>query len=247
MEDPTRGETYRQNLAEDLKEVRRGGDSDLAKKILEEEKETTRYRMAKAEHTEDRDINQQIEEILGKDLLTEENIKNGTVEIKIEKAEDPGVGRIEYEFEIEQEARYVIEPGNIGDFDWKNHVIDTYDQSGRARIRIKNEKPRLSLKVPLFSKDTETSKACLRLEFKPTDAQQEDDLNRVRELILEEEGAQVSEKWGAQIEAGNGEKVWINRDSGGRWWIEVDEGVDFKPPEGIKVLSVEKSTVKVAR
>lgn len=247
MEDPTRGETYRQNLAEDLKEVRMEGDNDLAKKILAEEKETTRYKMAKEEHIENRDIALQIEEILGKDFLTEENIKSGTVEIKVEKAEEVGVGRIEYEFEIENETRYVIEPRNIEDFDWKNHVIDTYDQSGRARIRIKNEKPRLSLKVPLFSKDTETSKACLRLEFKPVDKQQEEDLNRVKELILEEEGAQVSEKWGAQIEMGNGEKVWINRDSNGRWWIEVDEGVDFNPPEGIKILRVEKSTVKAAK
>lgn len=190
-------------------------------------------------------ILQEMEQILGKDFLTRERIEDGTVEIKIEKAgPEEAVGRIEYEFEIESESRYVIEPGIIENYDWKNHVVDTYDQSGRARIRIKNDKPRLSLKVPLFTRDTATSKTCLRLEFKPTDEQQEHDLNRVRELILKEAGAQTSEKWGAQVVMQNGKKVWINRDSNNNWWIEVDEGVEFEPPEGVKVLRVEKSTVK---
>src|SRR3989344_1512397 len=190
-------------------------------------------------------ILQEMEEILGKDFLTRGRIDDGTVEIKIEKAgPDEAVGRIEYEFEIESESRYVIEPGNVENYEWKNHVVDTYDQSGRARIRIKNGKIRLSLKVPLFTKDTATSKTCLRLEFKPTDEQQEHDLNRVRELILKEAGAQTSEKWGTPIMTKDGSKVYINRDSNNNWWIEVDEGVDFEPPEGVKVLRIEKSAVK---
>ncbi|OGN00432.1 MAG: hypothetical protein A3B91_04270 [Candidatus Yanofskybacteria bacterium RIFCSPHIGHO2_02_FULL_41_29] len=190
-------------------------------------------------------ILQEMEEILGKDFLTRGRIDDGTVEIKIEKAgPDEAVGRIEYEFEIESESRYVIEPGNVENYDWKNHVVDTYDQSGRARVRIKNDKPRLSLKVPLFTKDTATSKTCLRLEFKPIDEQQEHDLMRIRELILKEAGAQISEKWGAPIMTKDGSKVYINRDSNNNWWIEVDEGVDFEPPEGVKVLRIEKSAVK---
>lgn len=188
---------------------------------------------------------QEMEEILGHDFLTRERIERGEVEIKVEKARrEEAIGRIEYEFEVESESRYVIEPGVIENYDWKNHVIDTYDQSGRARIRIKNGKPRLSLKVPLFTRDTAISKTCLRLEFKPTDEQQEHDLLRIKELILKEAGAQTSEKWGAQIEIKNGKKVYINRDSNNNWWIEVDEGIDFEPPEDIKVLRIEKSKVK---
>jgi hypothetical protein len=205
--------------------------------------------MAEEEQLLKREKNfQKIERILGQDLLTEENIKSGVVEIKVQNAaEESGVGRIEYEFEIESEARYVIEPGNIEGYDWQNHVVDTYDESGRARIRMKNGKPRLSLKVPLFSKDTEISKTCLRLEFKPTDEHQEHDLFRVKELIEQEAGAQISEKWGAQILMKNGNKVWINRDGNNKWWIEVDEGVKFEPPEGLNVLKVEKSSVKTQK
>lgn len=188
---------------------------------------------------------QEMEEILSKDFLTREKIEDGTVEIKIEKAGSGETARmIEYEFEVENESRYVIEPGVIENYDWKNHVVDTYDQSGRARIRIKNNKPRLSLKVPLFTRDTATSKTCLRLEFKPINEQQEHDLNRVRELILKEAGVQVSEKWGAQIVMQNGKKVWINRDNHNNWWIEVDEGVEFEPPKDVKVLRIEKSVIK---
>lgn len=152
-------------------------------------------------------------------------------------------GLIGYEFEVETEERYLVTPGNPESFDWVNHVIDTYDRSGRARIRIKNGEPRLSLKVPLFSKDTDTAKTCLRLEFKPTSQEQKADLMRVRELLLAEPGTQVVEKWGAPLTLKNGQKSWINRDSHGAWWVEVDEGTEFIPPDTMEVLGNKKSSI----
>lgn len=232
---------------EDIQAERTLNDAELikggAKYVIDSEGAEPRLEVT-AEQLEK--FHQEMEEILGQDFLTRESLNSGMVDIKVEKAkaDEAGVGKIEYEFEIESESRYVIEPGNVDDYKWVNHVTDTYDQSGRARIRIKNGKPRLSLKVPLFTRDTAISKTCLRLEFKPTDEHQEEDLVRIQELILKEAGAQTSEKWGAQIMMQNGNKVWINRDSKNNWWIEVDEGEEFNPPENIKVLRVEKSAVK---
>lgn len=152
---------------------------------------------------------------------------------------------IEYDFEIEKETRLVMEPGKIEDFNWINHVLDVYDKSGRARIRIKNGKPRFSVKVPLFSKDTDKMKTCIRIELKPRNRIQEEQLLQMRELILAEEGCQVSEKWGAPVENEDGTKIWINRDSAGNWWIEVDEGATLSLPETIKILGSQKSGVRV--
>lgn len=241
MENINRHERYRDDLADDLNQVRKE-DKELAKSILDEEKDTTRYEQAKQEHLKNRDrLLSMIEETLNSNLFTDENLKSGAVEIKVDTEPD---NRIEYDFEIEKETRYVIESQDPEKYNWENHVTDTYDESGRARVRIKNGSPRLSLKVPLFSKDTEISKACLRLEFKPINDSQSEDLLRVKELIMEEAGAQNSEKWGAKITMKNGKNVWINRNSGGKWWIEVDEIEDFDPPEDIKVISTEKSSVK---
>lgn len=241
MENINRHERYRDNLAEDIRETR-SEDKELAKNILKEEKETIRYKQARREHFESQDkLVAMIEDTLKTNLFTPENIQNGTVEVAVDPEPE---NRIEYDFEIEKETRYVIEAQNSDSYNWENHVIDTYDESGRARVRVKNGSPRLSLKVPLFSKDTETSKACLRLEFKPINDLQSADLLKVRDLILEEAGAQTSEKWGARITMKNGKNVWINRNSDGKWWIEVDEISDFDPPEHIKVLSTEKSSVK---
>ncbi|MBI3633951.1 MAG: hypothetical protein HY226_06730 [Candidatus Vogelbacteria bacterium] len=152
---------------------------------------------------------------------------------------------MEYEFELETETRYVIEAGNIADYNWVNHVVDVYDESGRARIRVKNGVPRLSLKVPLFSKDTTTSKTCIRLEYKPITKKQEKELLLIRQLVLAEKGAQTSEKFGAPLENKDGTRTWINRDSNGNWWIEADEGVPLNLPDTIKILGTQKSGIKV--
>lgn len=186
-----------------------------------------------------------MERILAERLLTDENIQRGIVEMKVEKIPEnkAKIGQIGYEFEIEKEARYKVAPLTIEGFEWATHVIDTYDKSGRARIRVKDGKPRLSLKVPLFTQDTEISKTCLRLEFKPRDEKQETDLLLIKELILKEAGAQTSEKWGTQLSMKNGISTWLNRDSQDNWWIEIDEGIEFQPPEGIRVIGVEKSAI----
>lgn len=152
---------------------------------------------------------------------------------------------IGYEFEIERETRYIIAPGNIVDYNWVNRIQDVYDTSGRARVRLKNGKPRFSVKVPLFSQDTEKSKVCIRIELKPQNEEQTEELNRMRGEIFNEPGSQVSEKWGAPIVGKNGVKIWINRDINNNWWIEVDEGFELSLPESLKILSVQKSTVKV--
>lgn len=152
---------------------------------------------------------------------------------------------IQYEFELEREIRYITEPIDEKDFSWENHIVDTYDQSGRCRIRVKNGEPRLSLKIPLFSQDTATTKACIRIELKPQTEEQKAELLRIRDLILAEPGCQQSEKWGAAVRTGNGVKVWINRNKENKWWIEVDEGVELLLPGNVRVISTEKSGVKV--
>lgn len=244
MENMTGGKDYRDALAEELRDAR-ATDKDLARQALQEAQLTDQY--AEARESKANPVFREIEEILsGEAAVTPEHLADGTVEVKVGPEAGEGVGRIEYEFEVEAERRYMIEPQDVTAYSWQNHVFDTYDQSGRARVRVKNGKPRLSLKVPLFSKDTETTKTCLRLEFKPTEAAQEADLLRVRDLILEEAGAQVSEKWGAKLLTPTGDSVWINRDDRGRWWVEVDEGVPFNPPASIKVISMEKSSVRAA-
>ncbi|MFA5987668.1 MAG: hypothetical protein WC797_03410 [Candidatus Paceibacterota bacterium] len=152
---------------------------------------------------------------------------------------------MEYEFEVERESRFAIEPSNITDYAWVNHIIDTYDASGRARIRIKNGVPRLSLKVPLLSQDTTTTKVCIRIEFKPVDKKQEEDLLKIRQLILAEKGSQTVEKFGAPITKSDGTKTWVNRDSNGNWWIEADEGVSLTLPDAIKIIGIMKSSIKI--
>lgn len=191
-------------------------------------------------------LHQEMEQVLGEHLLTNSMLRKGSIGITVEKIleKTSATGQIGYEFEVEKEIRYVIEPLSAEEFKWKTHIVDTYDKSGRTRIRVKDGKPRLSLKVPLFSKDTEACKTCLRLEFKPNTKEQEDDLLRIRDLILEEQGTQKNEKWGTQLTMKNGKRVWLNRDITNNWWIEVDEGIEFVSPEGVRVREIKKSAVK---
>lgn len=156
---------------------------------------------------------------------------------------------IGYEFELEEEQRIVIEAQNYPVTKWQNHVVDTYDQSGRCRIRVKNGKPRLSIKVPLLSRDTQRSKCCIRLEFKPNNEEQEKDLLKIRELILKEKGTQTAEKWGAPIILTNKEKVWINKDAKGNFWIETDEieQIEKLLPDGIAYLQHSMSNIKIQK
>ncbi len=152
---------------------------------------------------------------------------------------------IEYEFEIEKETRIMVEPQNIGDYDWINHIIDVYDKSGRVRIRSKNGQLRFSIKAPLLSRDTARAKVCIRIELKPINPEQEKELRQIRDLIMAEEGFQRVEKWGAPIAHADGSRGWINRDSNGNWWFEVDEGVILALPEDTKVIGYQKSSIQI--
>jgi|GEM_PF-1392742 len=196
----------------------------------------------------DEEINNKVEEILTDNILTEENLQNENVEVTFEPEKEPNDFLIEYEFELEKEQRMAVSPDNDKvPAEWPNHVIDTYDQTGRCRIREKNGKPRLSIKVPLMSQDTADAKCCIRLEFKPVNESQKRDLLKIRELILQEEETKVFEKWGAQITLSNGEKVWINRDENDHYWIETDESKDIRGllPKGINYLQHYKSKIDV--
>ncbi len=186
-------------------------------------------------------INKTVEKLLAQGILTQESLNNGDLEIHFE---EPTIG---YEFEVEKEQRKMVDATNFQVLKWQNHVIDTYDQSGRCRIRLKNNEPRLSLKIPLLSQDTDDAKCCIRLEFKPSTKEQAEELLKIKELIMEEEGVQTHEKWGTPINLTNGDKVWINKDDQGKYWIETDEDYDVKDllPEGIAYLGNSKSKIKI--
>jgi len=201
---------------------------------------------------------EEIEKIVSDVILTQENLSEGNFEFSPMQGHQLESGKIEYEFEVEKEYRFIISPDSIlakypelsDEKKWQNHVIDTYDASGRCRIREKNGKPRLSLKVPLFSKDTERAKACLRMEFKPEDEAAENSLLKIRDLILAEKGTKQNEKFGQALVEPNGKKIWINKglnEITGLWeyWVEVDEAEDIEPFPEIKVIRSEKSKIKV--
>ena len=189
-------------------------------------------------------IRTSVEELLGKNLLTPENLKSGEFEISFE--EDEGIG---YEFELEKEQRIMVSPEDYEIKNWKNHVIDVYDQSGRCRIREKNGEPRLSIKVPLLSKDGDRHKFCIRLEFKPKTKKQTEELLKARELILQEAKIEIREKWGTPIPLSDGKKHWINKDDRGDYWIETDEETHIEDllPEGIVYLGHSKSQIPIEK
>lgn len=174
--------------------------------------------------------------------------RDGNMEIVFENGKDAEKNLIELEMELEVEQRIMVELED--DFEikeWQNYVVDTYEQSGRTRIREKNGKLRLSIKTPLPSKDTEKTKCCIRKELKPINEKQEKDFFKARELIKEEPGTIIHEKWGTPLKLTNGEEVWINKDREGNYWVETDEGYNLKEvlPEGIKYLGVKKSKINI--
>lgn len=188
-------------------------------------------------------IHETIETALARGILTKEALDNGDIEIHFE---EPPMG---YEFEVEREQRIMVDAANFQVSKWVNHIVDTYDPSGRCRIRMKNGEPRLSLKVPLLSQDTEKAKCCIRLEFKPRTKQHTEELLKIQELISAEPGTETHEKWGTPIKLSNGESVWINKDDEGNYWIETDESYDIGKllPEGIAYLGHSKSKVRIEK
>ncbi|KKS38530.1 MAG: hypothetical protein A3G49_06495 [Candidatus Sungbacteria bacterium RIFCSPLOWO2_12_FULL_41_11] len=199
--------------------------------------------IASVEQTER--IHQAVEDLLAKNILSKKELKDVDFDLTFE-GEEGGTG---FEFEVEEEQRILVSPENIEIKEWKNHIIDVYDQSGRCRIRVKNGEPRLSLKVPLLSRDTERAKCCVRIEIKPRTKGKAAIFEKMRELILHEPGTEVHEKWGTPIKTRDGKKIWINKDDQGNYWIETDEGVSVEEllPEGVRYIGHEKSKISIDR
>ena len=188
-------------------------------------------------------ISQTVERLLADGIMTPESLQTADLEIDF----DGEGGDIGYEFELEEEQRIMVNPESFVIKEWKNHVVDVYDSSGRCRIRLKNGEPRMSLKVPLMSRDTAKSKCCVRMEFKPRKKRQREDLLTIVELIAQEPNTQIHEKWGTPLKLNNGEKVWINKNDRGEYWIETDiaENIEDLLPEGIIFLGHRKSSIKL--
>lgn len=157
-----------------------------------------------------------------------------------------------FEFELERERRILVEveEGLLGDIhEWDNTIEDTYDQSGRLRIREKNGKLRMTVKIPLFHEIDPNRKHCLRIELKPCTVEPEKQIAEARELLRREIGTQEFKKYGKKIALKNGVNVWINANDEGEFWIEYDDelgkNVEDLLPEGITYLRDEISKVEI--
>ncbi|MEZ4103038.1 MAG: hypothetical protein R3B55_00475 [Candidatus Paceibacterota bacterium] len=94
MEKPF-GENYRKELADDLKALRIEGDMEGAQKVLEEERETTRYKVTKDSHQMDRFILHE----LGKKEKEE----------KLSNEIDQKIDGMSQEFKLDEEKKIVFE------------------------------------------------------------------------------------------------------------------------------------------
>lgn len=160
--------------------------------------------------------------------------------------------RATFEYELEKERRIVVsvDQGVLESSDnWENRFTDTYDQSGRFRIREKNGQLRMSVKIPLFYDIDPIVKHCLRIEVKPGNSAQENELMNIRELLRRELGTQEFKKYGKKITLTNGNRVWINTNDNNEYWIESDtedqRTIEEFLPEGIHYSHDEISKVEI--
>lgn len=157
---------------------------------------------------------------------------------------------IRFDFEHENEERVVVavDAQLYGDHEnWETKVEDTYDPSGRFRVREKNGTLRFSIKIPLQSNKTPGRKQTLRLEFKPVAAQHIDHIAEIKAKLLLEQGVQTFSKRGRRITFTNGEFGWLNTDGKGKYWIESDgpSSIVNNLPEGITYIKHEISQVDI--
>lgn len=230
-----------------IEEKRTISDADLLKSGARYEMDAeTKEKKLISSSEQIQKINETIEDMLAEGIITQEALNHGDIEIIIEKQDD---SLIEYEFELEKEQRIKVDAVNFQVLKWENHIIDTYDQSGRCRIRLKNNEPRLSLKVPLLTQDTEKAKCCIRIENKALTKKQAEEFLKIKELIESEPETKVHEKWGTPLKLNDGEKVWLNKDDQNKYWIEIDGERDIKDllPEGITYLGHTKSKIKIEK
>lgn len=157
-----------------------------------------------------------------------------------------------FELELEKERRIIVrvDEGLFEDpQEWENHFVDTYDQSGRLRIREKNHKLRMSVKIPLFHEIDPLMRHCLRIDIKPFSSETEQQLVEARELLRLETGTQEFRKHGKRIALKSGFEVWLNVSDEGEYWIEGDEGMpeDFEGnlPDGIAYVRDGVSKVEI--
>lgn len=136
--------------------------------------------------------------------------------------------QLTYELEIEREHRILVRPTTRLDCSsWDNHFVDTYDSSGRFRVRVKNGQPRLTIKLPLLSHVmSPDEKMCIRLELKPTTQDQVIEILQLQQVISQELGSRVLQKKGTKIELKNGQEVWLNTNRR-QFWIEYDGDEDL--------------------
>jgi len=173
------------------------------------------------------------------------NVRNkGTMFLKDHNYSYKKLVNEEIEFELERESRVYIQPAENLSIDFTNYIIDTYDKSERFRIRNKNGELRYSIKVPLFSRDEECVKSCIRIEFKPQTPVGKEMLEKVLEKLEKEKEKFKREKWGGKYRE-NGADYWINKNEKGEWWIEFDLKEDEKfsfsmVPEKFKIIKKEK-------
>jgi hypothetical protein len=150
------------------------------------------------------------------------------------------------ELEIENEARIYIKPIEFDSNRPINNITDTYALDGRFRLREKNGSLRYSIKVPLFKKDTEKTKACIRLEWKPNE-EKEYILREIRDKITALEGTRTLKKHGQKLLSPNTtENLWINKNDQGKYWLEFDT-VDKIPvlPREVRPINYQKSELSL--
>lgn len=130
---------------------------------------------------------------------------------------------VEIEVEEEFEQRIEVEPVSDEQVDWLHVVEDVYDCAQRFRVRRKDGKDRLSVKVPLYERDDcdRQIKSCIRIEYKPeAGSTAAAFLEKVADHLRAEKG-KVVRKQGGRLKSAP--EFWINRlEDGSAYWVERD-------------------------
>src|SRR5258706_5542525 len=139
------------------------------------------------------------------------------------------LAQAEIEIELEEEQRILVQPIDPSNYEgkWIDDIRDVYDKTDTLRVREKNHKLRLSIKIPLFSYDTSKTKCCLRIEIKPQNKEQEDCIFKTGENLIRSGESRLVHKLGTPIYLTNDKKVWLDKNEKGIYWIEVD-GADIQ-------------------
>ena len=128
------------------------------------------------------------------------------------------------ELEVEQEQRLMVRVDETHRLSEATSLIeDLYDPSGTVRIRVKNGIPRIGIKIPMREMNTFRAKCCLRIEIKPNNEQQIEQMRQVYNLLKSQERTQSRNKEARKINLNDGTECWLNKNGSGEYWIELDE------------------------